>query len=62
MRILAAHFPLMTDDSQDKNIRPGAESSDEKVEKYAESYRLFPLTQEELDEMAEWQEIQYWEE
>ena len=51
----------MTTDSQDDNIRQNAESLDEKVRKFIESYRLFPQTQEEIDELAEWEEIQYWE-
>jgi len=58
----AAHFRPMTVDSQDENTGPNAESLDEKVRKFAESYRLFPQTQEEIDELAEWEEIQYWEE
>lgn len=33
---------------------------EDKVRQFEESYRRFPLTQEEIEEQKEWEEIQDW--
>ena len=36
------------------------ESTQEKIRSFQESYRRFPITQEEIDEQKAWEEIQDW--
>jgi metal-responsive CopG/Arc/MetJ family transcriptional regulator len=36
------------------------ESNQEKIRKFQESYRRFPRTKEEIDELKEWEDIQEW--
>lgn len=36
------------------------ESTAEKIRRFQESYRRFPITQEEIDEQQAWEEIQDW--
>lgn len=36
------------------------ESTADKIRRFQESYRRFPQTQEEIDELAEWEEVQDW--
>lgn len=36
------------------------ESTQEKIRRFQESYRRFPITQEEIDEQEAWEEIQDW--
>lgn len=36
------------------------ESTQDKIRRFQESYRLFPQTEQEIDELKEWEEIQDW--
>ena len=36
------------------------ESTQEKIRRFQESYRRFPVTQEEIEEQKAWEEIQDW--
>jgi len=36
------------------------ESTQEKIRRFQESYRRFPITQEEIEEEKAWEEIQDW--
>lgn len=52
----------MTVKIDDKKSLFADKSVDEKARQFAESYRLVPETQEEIDEFAEWEAEQCWEE
>ena len=36
------------------------ESSQDKIRRFQESYRRFPQTQEEVEELKDWEDIQDW--
>ena len=38
------------------------ETTKEKIRRFQESYRLFPLTREEIEEQEAWEELQDWSE
>ena len=50
----------LTNEILHKGLRK--QSSEERVRQFQESYQRFPLTQEEIEEQKEWEEIQDWSE
>ncbi len=61
---LAANSQISRNEMVNKILRNGLrkETSQEKIRRFQESYRRFPQTQEEIDELElkEWEEIQDW--
>ncbi len=59
---LAAHSKRSRYELINEILRNGLrkQTREEKDREFRESYRRFPLTQEEIDEQMEWEEIQDW--